>query len=323
MAFLNNSGDIILDAVLTDLGRKKLSQGDGTFEITQFALGDDEIDYGQYNLATGSAYQDLDILQTPILEAITDNAASIKSKLVTYSRTDLLYLPISKLNVAGGQPAFQSSSLGVYVGIVNPLTDFVNTAGSTYGLDLIGANPNAKALPGNIFTRALNRSESSMVVVQGLDTTQISFTDKLDSTLTEDTYFAYFDDRLGKLTDLEGNPLAPVYIDDDNIATYVFTEASTDSNFVEINPPKTDGLTPQSNNAIAGPYNRQALRFSIYSSDNLSYSDFLFEKFGNTADTTDSNYTTVYSIDTEVRVVGAKTGYSLSIPVRFVKIKTF
>ena len=83
MAFLNNSGDIILDAVLTDLGRQRLSKGDGSFKIAKFALGDDEIDYSQYNIATGSAYQDLDILQTPILEAITDNVASMKSQLVT------------------------------------------------------------------------------------------------------------------------------------------------------------------------------------------------------------------------------------------------
>ena len=42
MAFLDNSGDIILDAVLTDHGRKILSRGDGSFQITKFALGDEE-----------------------------------------------------------------------------------------------------------------------------------------------------------------------------------------------------------------------------------------------------------------------------------------
>ena len=46
MAFLDNSGDIILDAVLTEVGRKRMSQGN--FRITKFALGDDEINYGQY-----------------------------------------------------------------------------------------------------------------------------------------------------------------------------------------------------------------------------------------------------------------------------------
>ena len=46
MAFLDNSGDIILDAVLTDLGRERLARGDGSFKITKFAVADDEIDYG-------------------------------------------------------------------------------------------------------------------------------------------------------------------------------------------------------------------------------------------------------------------------------------
>ena len=42
MAFLDNSGDIILDAVLTDHGRMVLAKGDGSFQITKFALGDEE-----------------------------------------------------------------------------------------------------------------------------------------------------------------------------------------------------------------------------------------------------------------------------------------
>ena len=52
MAFLDNSGDIILDAVLTDTGRARLAKGDGTFKIVKFALGDDEIDSEHY--AAGS-----------------------------------------------------------------------------------------------------------------------------------------------------------------------------------------------------------------------------------------------------------------------------
>ena len=40
MAYLDNSGDIVLDAVLTDLGRRRIA--DGTFTISKFALGDEE-----------------------------------------------------------------------------------------------------------------------------------------------------------------------------------------------------------------------------------------------------------------------------------------
>ena len=57
MGFLDNSGDIILDAVLTDTGRMRLAKGDGSFKIVKFALGDDEINYELYKKdhASGSA----------------------------------------------------------------------------------------------------------------------------------------------------------------------------------------------------------------------------------------------------------------------------
>ena len=91
-SFLDNSCDIILDTVLTDYGRQLLAKGDGSFKITKFALSDEEIDYGLFdkNHASGSAYYDLEILQTPILEAITDNATSMKTKLISYDNNNLL-----------------------------------------------------------------------------------------------------------------------------------------------------------------------------------------------------------------------------------------
>ena len=93
MAFLDNSGDIILDAVLTDLGRRRMAQGN--FRITKFALGDDEVDYGLYNKEhpSGSAYYDIEILQTPVFEAFTATNANINYGLLSFTRTDLLYLP--------------------------------------------------------------------------------------------------------------------------------------------------------------------------------------------------------------------------------------
>ncbi len=46
MGFLDHStNNIILDAVLTDKGREFLSRNDGSFNVTKFALGDDEVDY--------------------------------------------------------------------------------------------------------------------------------------------------------------------------------------------------------------------------------------------------------------------------------------
>jgi hypothetical protein len=99
MAFLDNSGDIVLDAVLTEIGRRKLARG-VPLNIQQFALGDDEINYANYNKShpDGSAYYDLEVLQTPILEAITGKPAAINHGLLKFTnRFDILYLPQIKL----------------------------------------------------------------------------------------------------------------------------------------------------------------------------------------------------------------------------------
>ena len=122
MAFLDNSGDIILDAVLTDVGRMRLARGDGSFQITAFALGDDEIDYSLYNAnhPSGSAYYDLSIKQTPILESFTNNASFMKSKLMSINRFDLFYLPVLKLNQLKTSTAKHSS--GVFIVTVDNTT---------------------------------------------------------------------------------------------------------------------------------------------------------------------------------------------------------
>jgi len=98
MAFLDNSGDIILDAVLTELGRKRLA--DGEFRILKFGLGDDEINYGTYDLShpSGSAYYDLEIMQTPVYEATTAINANINYGLLKSMPDDLLYIPAMEFN---------------------------------------------------------------------------------------------------------------------------------------------------------------------------------------------------------------------------------
>ena len=102
MSFLDNSGDIILDAVLTDTGRRQLARGDGSFRIVKFAFGDDEVNYELYATGAAGANRDLDILQSPVFEAFTNNTSILKSKLLSISRTNLLYLPEVKHNTTAG-----------------------------------------------------------------------------------------------------------------------------------------------------------------------------------------------------------------------------
>ena len=83
MAYLDNT-EITVDAILTKKGREKLAAGQG-LNITQFALADDEIDYGLYEPAhpKGSAYYDAAIKAIPVLEASPDETQVMRFKLVT------------------------------------------------------------------------------------------------------------------------------------------------------------------------------------------------------------------------------------------------
>ena len=65
-----------------------LARNDGSFQITQFALADDEIDYTLYNPnhPSGSAFYGEAIENTPILQAFPDDTQIMRYKLVTLPR---------------------------------------------------------------------------------------------------------------------------------------------------------------------------------------------------------------------------------------------
>ena len=86
MAYLDNNV-ITINAVLTKKGREILAKTGG-LNITAFALADDEIDYTQFNPdhPMGSAYYDIAIRNTPVMEPITDESQLMKYKLVTLNQ---------------------------------------------------------------------------------------------------------------------------------------------------------------------------------------------------------------------------------------------
>ena len=87
MAILNPT-TITVDAILTTKGRELLARNDGSFQITQFALADDEIDYTLYNPLhpSGSAFYGEAIENTPVLEAFPNESQIMRYKLVTLPR---------------------------------------------------------------------------------------------------------------------------------------------------------------------------------------------------------------------------------------------
>lgn len=85
MGYLSNSGTITVDAILTKKGRELLAKGQGNFNITQFALSDDEVDYDLWNPqhGLGSDYFGIVIENMPVTEAVPDETQSMKYKLIT------------------------------------------------------------------------------------------------------------------------------------------------------------------------------------------------------------------------------------------------
>lgn len=82
MGFLQqDTNNIIVDAVLTDLGRQKLAAG--TFNVIKFAAGDDEVDYGMIVRYGRTVGQEKIEKNTPVFEAITNNKLALVHPLVS------------------------------------------------------------------------------------------------------------------------------------------------------------------------------------------------------------------------------------------------
>lgn len=147
MAILNNT-TITVDAILTKKGRELLARNDGSFQITQFALADDEIDYTLYNPShpKGSAFYGEAIEAMPMLEAFSDESQIMKYKLVTLPRgtsklpvISLGYDTISlrqgasltitpqTLNYLGSTSTFESNGYTATIADIRLLSNFVGT----------------------------------------------------------------------------------------------------------------------------------------------------------------------------------------------------
>ena len=87
MGYLSNTS-VIVDAILTDKGRQLLAQNDGSFQITQFSLSDDEVNYTLYNPnhPSGSAFYGEAIENMPIIQAFPESQEIMKYKLITLPR---------------------------------------------------------------------------------------------------------------------------------------------------------------------------------------------------------------------------------------------
>ena len=205
MGYLNNQV-VTVDAILTTKGRELLARGDGSFNITSFALADDEIDYTLYNPnhPSGSSYYGEAIDNMPLLEAFPNETQIMKYKLTTLPRgtaklpvLDLGYAAIvlkqgaqlsitpQTLNYLGNEQIFETSGYSATIGDVRLMNTFVgqgiqteaaitanNTATQTTGTSVsktvIGTQINLTATTVNTLFGSLTQLTTTLTVV-GLD----------------------------------------------------------------------------------------------------------------------------------------------------------
>jgi hypothetical protein len=132
MGYLNNS-TITVDAILTKKGRELLARGRDEFQITQFALADDEIDYDLWNPAhpLGSDYYGVIIENMPLVEATADESNSMRYKLVTLPKRTAR-IPV--IAVAQSSITLTSPSQGF---IITPTTTNFTNGNATLGYTAI------------------------------------------------------------------------------------------------------------------------------------------------------------------------------------------
>ena len=136
MGYLDNSS-ITVDAILTKRGRELLSKNDGSFRITQFALGDDEIDYTLFNEnhPNGTQYSSEAIENMPLIEAIPDGANMMKSHLITLSRGKSLLPFISVPGVTNDTITITKGGIG---DSINPQTHNMDNNSTIAGVETAG-----------------------------------------------------------------------------------------------------------------------------------------------------------------------------------------
>lgn len=323
MAFLDNSGDIILDAVLTDYGRMQLAKNVSNF-IVKFALGDDEINYQLWNGShpSGSAYYDLDIVQTPVLEAFANNASSMKYALYSDTlATNLLYLPVMKAYDNSSNTYFYGNAADASAGVNSTL--MVNGGINYYSgsVVLLSANTTTDsdldaALTGeDEFIKSTGMSQEHNRVLRidvGLDSDGATRT--MLSGLRTSTIMVRYDSRLLSIADKDATILPANSIDDD----YVETVLTDSVNFIQI---LTDAQSYS--NASSGALTNTSngydciISLSILPKAALQGNDYYFTLLGRSSETIGSD--TFKTIDTNIQIISEDTGTSINIPIKICK----
>ena len=324
MAFLDNSGDIMLDVVLTSEGRKRLAAG--TFRATKYAFGDQEINYGLYDATntSGSAYYDLTILQTPIEIAHTDASISLQTKLFTLTSVDgdpqILYLPQLILDdgITDADSTFASGRSAFAVVADDATYSALVTAGSNSlpagfidgrAAELAGLGAKVRTPLGIVNAISNNPQQDPYV--------------PLDPSLDESRYNVTLDNRFLALVQ-PGNPanatnasIVPsaatsnLFSGDDYLRVYPVSKGGNPTLFVP-------GASTKQVSAFKGPSTTQVLASTYVVNPTNQDNIFSTYKVGNV-----SNYAStgveMEVIQTSVKVATFAYGYTITVPLEVIR----
>ena len=323
MAFLDNSGDILLDVVLTSEGRKRLAAG--TFAPTKYAFGDQEINYGLYDSTNtlGSAYYDLSILQSPVEIAHTDASISQLTKLFSLTSVDgdpqILYLPQLKLDngITETESALVTGRNAFAIVANDETYTALVTAGST-GL-AAGFIDGRSAAQASVGTKV--RTPLGIDNAISNNPTQDPFV-PLDPSLDENKYDVTLDNRFLQLV----QPGAPdgtgasivnsaqtsnLFSGDDFLRTYPVSKTGNPTLFVP-------GASTQKQSPFQGPSSTQVLATAFQVNQTNQDNMFSTYKIGNIANY-GSTSVTMEVIQTSVKIATSAFGYTITVPLEVIR----
>ena len=326
MAFQDNSYGIILDAVLTDVGRRKMAQG--KFKIAKFTLADDEVDYRLGNRASGSFKLDAN---PPILEAFATEQGSLNYTLNNFPRVDVMYIPQIKVNNLVNSSVTAHTDEMYYFAVNNETRRKL--------VDNIGES---KVLLNNSYDKTKIFIESGIVPDSAFDIDPTKENKKLylyNMDLYDKYYTVYMDTRF--FDNLLNSPMDAMFENDENDKLYANFEplqtsvrvslsqlidnydayrlSAADNNVRDMG----SGIKGNSHSMFTGP---RATIFALnlkcineIVNDSSSSSDFRYSKFGETSYNLFSSSERYDFIDTSIYIQGLSSNSRLNIPVRVIR----
>jgi len=152
MGYIQGTG-VVVDAILTRRGRELLARGRNEFNITHFALADDEVDYSLWNSdhPLGTAYYGVVIENMPVTEAVPDETQNMKYKLVTLPRKTVRIPTVSVPQTSFTLTAGQSVT-------ITPQTTNYTQGNTTFGYTFVLADSDVCSMyvdqiaPGQVYS---------------------------------------------------------------------------------------------------------------------------------------------------------------------------